>query len=158
MLPPKHEPAEHEPAPPPGTAPVYRGPDRRRKPTARVSRYSLWGGRRRTGGRRPGENIGVFVDQYSTRVWLMMLWIALMNAGDTFFTLLHLQSGGVEINPIAAAMLSTGRSGFVCLKSLLISVPLIILCLHKNFPLARLGMWTAAGAYTVLFIYHLSLL
>jgi hypothetical protein len=151
-------PTKYEPPQAPAESLTYRGPDRRQRPTSRLSRYSFWGGRRWTGGRRPGENGSVFVDQYSTRVWLLMLWIAVMNAGDTFFTLLHLQSGGIEINPVAAAMLTTGRAGFVCLKSLLISVPLLILCVHKNFPLARLGMWTAAAAYTALFAYHLSLL
>ena len=135
----------------------YRGPDRRRRPTPRFSRYTLWGGRRR-GGRRAGEAEGIFVDQYSGRLLLVMLWIALMNAGDSFFTLLHLQSGGIELNPVAAAMLGTGRIGFVLLKSLVITVPLIVLTLHKSFPLARLGIWTAAGAYTALLAYHVSLL
>lgn len=134
-----------------------RGGDRRKRPTPRLSRYTFFGGRRR-GARRQGEEVGTFVDQYSNGVWLVMVWIALMNAGDSFFTLYHLQSGGIELNPVAAAMLGCGRTGFVCMKSLLISVPLIVLCLHKNFPLARLGIWTAAGAYTTLLGYHILLL
>lgn len=137
--------------------PRYRGPDRRSRPTPRFSRFTLWGGRRRA-GRRAGETEGIFVDQYSGRLLLVMLWIALMNAGDSFFTLLHLQSGGIELNPVAAAMLETGRLGFVLLKSLVITIPLIVLTLHKSFPLARLGIWTAAAAYTALLAYHVSLL
>jgi hypothetical protein len=135
----------------------YRGPDRRSRATPRFSRYTLWGGRRRA-GRRAGETDAIFVDQYSGRLLLVMLWIALMNAGDSFFTLLHLQSGGIELNPVAAAMLETGRFGFVLLKSLVITIPLIVLTLHKSFPLARLGIWTAAAAYTALLAYHVSLL
>jgi|SRR5882672_8075284 len=135
----------------------WRGEDRRQRATPRLSRYTFFGGRRR-GSRRHGEDVGTFVDQYNTGVWAVMMWIALMNAGDSFFTLYHLQSGGIELNPVAALMLGTGRTGFVCLKSLLISVPLIVLCLHKNFPLARLGIWTAAAAYTALLVYHLTLL
>ncbi|MFM7296073.1 MAG: DUF5658 family protein [Planctomycetota bacterium] len=136
----------------------YRGPDRRKRPTPRFSRYTLFGGRRRSGGRREGENDGAFVDQYSGRLAVALLWIADMNALDSFFTLLHLQSGGIELNPVADAMLATGRIGFVAAKSLLIIVPLVVLTLHKNFPLARAGIWTAAGAYTVLVGYHLTLL
>jgi hypothetical protein len=135
----------------------WRGEDRRKHATPRLSRYTFVGGRRR-GARRRGEDVGTFVDQYNTGVWAVMMWIALMNAGDSFFTLYHLQSGGIELNPVAAMMLATGRTGFVCLKSLLISVPLIVLCLHKNFPLARVGIWTAAAAYTSLLAYHLTLL
>jgi hypothetical protein len=139
------------------SSPLYRGPDRRQHPTPRISRYSWWGGRRRR-ARRTGEAAGSFVDQYSGRLLAIMAWIALMNAGDSFFTLLHLQAGGIELNPVADAMLGTGRLGFVALKSLLITVPLVILTLHKNFPLARIGIWTAAAAYTALFGYHIGLL
>jgi hypothetical protein len=136
---------------------TYRGPDRRARPTPRWSRYTFLGGRRR-GGRRQGESDGSFVDQYSLRMWLLLVWVALMNAGDSFFTLLHLQDGGIELNPVAEMMLQTGRTGFVALKSFLITVPLAVLCLHKNFPLARIGLWVAAGTYSVLLAYHVSLL
>ena len=137
--------------------PFYRGPDRRQRPTPRFSRFTLFGGRRRR-ARRAGENDGTFVDQYSGRLLAIMLWIAVMNAGDSFFTLLHLQAGGIELNPFAAMLLGTGRTGFVVSKSLLISIPLVVLCLHKNFRLARLGLWVAAGCYSLLFGYHLYLL
>lgn len=134
-----------------------RGGDRRRNPTPRVSRYTFFGGRRR-GSRREGEEVNSFVDSYSLRMWCLLIWVTLMNSGDSFFTLLHLQQGGIELNPVAGAMLETGRVGFVGLKSFLITVPLIVLCLHKNFALARVGLWIAAGTYTVLLGYHVSLL
>ena len=38
-------------APQPTPATRYRGPDRRKRPTPRFSRYTLFGGRRRSGGR-----------------------------------------------------------------------------------------------------------
>lgn len=131
--------------------------ERRKRPTPRFSRYSLWGGRRRK-LRRTGEGDGTFVDQYSNRVWGLVAWVALMNSADSFFTLLHLQDGGIEVNPFAAWMLTAGRTGFVVIKSVLITVPLIVLCLHKNFPLARVGLMIAAGTYTLLCAYHIWLL
>lgn len=136
----------------------YVGPDRRRRPTPRFSRYTFFGGRRRSGGRRPGENEGAYVDQYSGGLAWAMAWIAVLNSADSFFTLLHLQSGGIELNPVADAMLATGRTSFVALKALLIILPLCVLTMHKNFPLARIGIWTAAAAYTLLVAYHFSLL
>jgi hypothetical protein len=135
---------------------VQRGPDRRRAPTPRFSRYALWGGRRR-GSRRALEDEGVFVDLYGKRLFLLVLWIALMNVGDSFFTLVHLQAGGVELNPVARALLTTGRWNFVFVKSILIALALIVLAVHKNFHLARVGLWTAAGTYTCLVAYHLLL-
>jgi len=135
---------------------VHRGGDRRLAPTRRFSRYSFWGGRRQ-GPRRGDEHEGTFVDLYGRRLFLLVLWIALMNVGDSFFTLVHLQAGGVELNPVARALLTTGRWNFVFVKSILIALALIVLAVHKNFHLARVGLWTAAGTYTCLVAYHLLL-
>ena len=64
----------------------YRGPDRRKRATPRFSRYSLWGGRRKS-VRREEEREGSFVDLYGQRLLLLLLWVALMNVADSFFTL-----------------------------------------------------------------------
>jgi len=130
--------------------------DRRRNPTPRLSRYSLHGGRRRS-VQRVEEREGAFVDLYSPWVLFWVTWVALMNIGDSFFTLVHLQAGGVEVNPIAAAMLRTGRLGFVLIKVALIGAALLVLTLHKNFQLARWGLWVSTAAYTTLVVYHLTL-
>jgi len=137
-------------------SPVLRGPDRRREPTQRLSRYSFFGGRR-SSVRRQEEREGTFVDHYGLRLWCLVLWVVLMNLADSFFTLVHLQSGGIELNPVAQELLELGRSNFVFTKSLLIGLALTVLVIHKNFFLARIGLWTAAGTYTLLTIYHLSL-
>ena len=135
----------------------YVGPDRRRRPTPRFSRYTLMGGRR-VSGRRDGERESIFVDRYSARLWMLLGWVAFANAADSFFTLLHLQNGGIELNPVAAWMLGLGRTEFVITKSLLITLPLLVLCMHKTFPLARLGLYVAAGTYSLLTAYHIWLL
>lgn len=133
-----------------------RGPDRRTQPTPRLSRYALLGGRRGS-VRRADEREGSFVDRYGFGVVLAIGWTALMNAGDSVFTLVHLQSGGIELNPVADSLLQTGRLGFVALKALLMTAALLVLAVHKNFSLARVGLWIAAGSYTLLNLYHLSL-
>ncbi len=125
-------------------------------PTPRLSRFSITGGRRST-VQRGEESEGSYVDLYSSWVLFWVLWVALMNIGDSFFTIVHLQAGGVEVNPVAAAMLKTGRFGFVFIKAVLIGVALLVLTLHKNFQLARVGLWMSTAAYTALVIYHLTL-
>ena len=144
------------PTVPPVNGGGYRGVDRRRAPTPRLSRWSFVGGRRAT-VRRSDEREGSFVDRYSLRLWMLILWVALMNVADSYFTLVHLQAGGIELNPIADRLLEAGRVRFVLLKSLLIGLALTVLCIHKNFFLARVGLWLAAGTYTALCLYHLSL-
>ena len=103
-----------------------RGPDRRTQPTPRLSRYALLGGRRGS-VRRADEREGSFVDRYGFGVVLAIGWTALMNAGDSVFTLVHLQSGGIELNPVADSLLQTGRLGFVALKALLMTAALLVL-------------------------------
>lgn len=134
----------------------YQGPDRRKQRTPRFSRYTFWGGRRR-GARRAGEGVDAFVDRYPNWLLVLLIWIAGMNIMDSFFTLVHLQSGGIELNPFAQLLLNTGREGFVIWKSLLIGSAILVLCLHKNFFLARLGIVIAGASYTALNAYHLSL-
>jgi len=131
--------------------------DRRSASTPRLSRYSLLGGRRR-GVRRDEEREGTFVDLYDWPILGVLAWIAIANVADSFFTLHHLQAGGVELNPIAEQLLRTGHLGFVAIKCTLISLALLVLLLHKNFAAARLGIWIAGVAYTLLFAYHLLLL
>lgn len=133
-----------------------RGRDRRRKPTPRFSRFSLRGGRRMD-VRRTVERDGTYVDRYGSVMLAVVLWVSLMNLGDSFFTIRHLQHGGIELNPIAQELLKTGKAGFVLWKGLLIGTALMVLTLHKNFTLARMGLWLSAGGYTVLCMYHLYL-
>jgi hypothetical protein len=135
---------------------AWSGPDRRGEGTPRFSRFSLWGGRRRGPREKTGRE-GSFVDIYSTRLLMAVFWIALMNAADSFFTMMHLQRGGIELNPLAGQLLRLGRGEFVLAKSLLIAVALVVLVIHKNFSLARVGLFMAAGAYTLLVGYHLYL-
>ena len=156
-LSPPMDPQESQP-PPPASEPARtrRGPDRRERPTPRFSRFAFFGGRR-ISARRAGEAQDAFVDRYESGVMLALVWVALMNVGDSFFTLTHLQAGGIELNPVAAWLLESGRFGFVFVKCALISLALVVLVQHKNFRLARLGLWLSAIAYTLLFVYHIYL-
>ena len=136
---------------------TFRGPDRRTRPTPRLSRYSFFGGRRQ-GARRTDEEEGSFVDVYGARLFLTVAWVSLMNVGDSFFTLYHLQAGGIELNPVAQQLLNLGRVEFVLWKTVMISLALIVLILHKNFGLARWGLAASTATYTALFGWHLYLL
>ncbi len=151
-----NEPAASAPAAPEKTETAWRGPDRRARKTPRLSRWSFLAGRRRE-PRRDGEREGSFVDVYGSRLLVALMWVALANVADCFFTLVHLQNGGAEVNPVADLLLRTGLMKFVLLKSGLVTLALLILCLHKNLRVARMGLWAAAAAYAVLIVYHLVL-
>ncbi len=134
----------------------HRGPDRRARQTPRFSRYTFSGGRRQS-FRRDGEGVEAYVDLYPTKLLWLLVWIAVMNLLDSFFTLVHLQAGGIELNPFAAMLLETGRVGFVLWKAVLIGGAILVLCIHKNYVVAKAGLVLAAAAYTILVGYHLTL-
>ena len=115
------------------------------------------GGRRRA-VRRDEEREGTFVDLCDWPLLGVLAWISVANVADSFFTLHHLQAGGIELNPVAEMLLRTGHFGFVSIKCGLISLALLVLLMHKNFAAARLGIWVSGIAYTVLLGYHLLLL
>lgn len=125
--------------------------DRRKHPTPMISRYSLFGGRRQSRAE------GTFVDLYGPGVFAALLAVCALNVFDTFFTLVYLQRGGSEANPIAAAMIRQSPAYFVFWKVLVFGNALAILCLHKNFRRARVGILIGAGIYVLITFYHLFL-
>jgi hypothetical protein len=135
----------------------YDGPDRRRRPTPALSRYALFGGRRRLGGRRPGESEGRFVDQHGPGLLAVVLAIVALNFLDAWFTMFFLSHGGEELNPIMDAVIREGTLPFVLLKSLGIGICVAVLTVAKNFRFARIGLGTVLVGYAALFGWHMYL-
>jgi uncharacterized protein DUF5658 len=125
--------------------------DRRRRPTPMVSRYTFFGGRRKSG--EPDS----YTDLYALPVFATMLAVTTLNVLDSFFTLVYLQRGGSEANPVASWMLEQGNQFFIFFKTFVMGGALAILCLHKNFQRARVGIWLGSSVYVALTAYHLFL-
>jgi uncharacterized protein DUF5658 len=131
-------------------------PDRRAQPTPAVSRYSFWGGQRRgkaysEGGER------TYVDLYSHKVWIALSFFLMLNLLDAHFTLIYLQRGGSEGNPVAQSLLNAGVPFFITAKNLGIGFGVVLFCLLKNFPNARRGIMLVLTFYSVLTVYHILL-
>jgi uncharacterized protein DUF5658 len=141
---------ETETMPEEGYDPHMHG-ERRRSATRPFSRFTLFGGRRRS---RSEET---YTDLYGPRVFAALLAICALNVLDSFFTLVYLQRGGSEANPIADLMIRQSGSFFVFWKTFVLGNALAILCLHKNFRRARYGILAGAAIYVVLTVYHLFL-
>ena len=136
---------------------IYRGPDRRKRPTPFLSRYSFLGGRRQAGGRRPGENQEVFVDRYPLWTWVLLTTFLVLNLLDAHFTLIYLQRGGEEANPIAVKLLYAGMGTFIGVKAIGVGLGSLVFCILNNFRNARIGVVLALGFYQALLLYHMSL-
>jgi hypothetical protein len=129
-----------------------RAPERREKPTSFID--SLSGMARRRHGRRDGESTNSYVDVYRHSDVGLILAIFILNVFDAVFTLAWLQRGGAEANPFMDHLLNEGDSVFLIQKCFVVGVWLLVLVVHKNFRIARVGMWMLLGLYGVIFVYH----
>lgn len=131
-------------------------PDRRGQPTSVWSAFA--GARRRRHGRRTGEEQDIYVDIFQRRDVALLILIFVLNILDALFTLLWLQRGGVEANPFMAWILGIGNWAFLAQKCFVVGLWLVLLLVHKNFRMARLGLWSAASLYALLILYHFVLI
>ena len=134
-----------------------RGPDRRRRATPMLSRHTLFRARRAADRRTPGSP-DQYVDRYPAGLAVALVAIGMLCALDAVFTLLHLQRGGAEANPIMDALWrGAGPTSFLVLKCLVTNVGLLVLCLHKNFRFVKPVIAVLLFVYALLFAYHIYL-
>jgi len=130
-------------------------PDRRARPTP------LWGtlrmrGRRRA-FRRAGEERNRYVDRLSMCVVILSLAIVILSFLDAGFTLLHLELGGWEVNPLMRLALIAGIPAFLTIKICLTGLGVVFLAAHQNFRLSWVALRCVAAVYLWLLAYHIFL-
>ncbi len=106
--------------------------DRRSQPTPLLSRYTLWG-RRKTLRRKEDQERGGYVDRYDSKLLFFIVLIVGLNALDSLFTMIILDCGGREINPIVRSAIEVYGDQFWVWKFIVVSLNLILLCLHSRF-------------------------
>lgn len=129
--------------------------DRRETPTR--SWDSLLGFARRKKGRRAGENQNIYVDSYTRQDVLLTVGVLVLNILDAFFTLRWLGMGGSEGNPLMDMLIRANDMLFLFQKCIVVGVWLVILVVHKNFRIARYGLWGAFILYAGILLYHFAL-
>ncbi|QDV05280.1 hypothetical protein Poly30_07760 [Planctomycetes bacterium Poly30] len=128
--------------------------DRRSRPTPMLSRYWLRG-RRREAGRRAADAQHVYVDRYTRMETAVVLWLIVASIADLGLTLLHLEQGGTEANPIMDWFLTHGgTAAFIGAKLALTAVPTGFLLLHARFRGTRPALLGLALMYAALLGYH----
>ena len=114
-----------------------------------------------TGGRQAGGVVKTMPPMWITTVLgtsFLVVGILTLNIADAFFTLQWVGRGGSEGNPLMEWVLENGGTGaFVIQKCLLVGFWLLLLVVHKNFKIARIGLWTLLALYSTLLLYHLFL-
>ena len=125
--------------------------DRRSQPTPLFSRYTFWG-RREVLRRGEDQEKGGYVDRYSPGLLFFLILIVGLNVLDSFFTMIILECGGWEVNPIARSAIEAYGDHFWVWKFFLVSFNLVLLCLHSKFRYVnRIIRWIALLFLGVIF-------
>lgn len=134
--------------------------DRRKRPTPGLSRYTFLG-RRRKIRRRSDRREGGYVDRYSSSLFFFLVAIVGLNVLDAFLTLLILDLKGWEANPVVLSVMGLYGTKFWIWKFSIVSVCLVLLCLHSRFWLVReiiiavSCLYIAVVAYQIFLLLHL---
>jgi hypothetical protein len=105
--------------------------DHRRAPTRPLSRYSLWG--RRKKARREGEDRNYYVDRYEPRYFILISLILALCVLDAYFTLKIIDFGGKELNRLMLIFVYKKPISALVFKYLVTAVSIIFILIHKNF-------------------------
>ena len=115
-----------------------------------LSRYTFFGGRRRSGG--------AYVDIYPLRTAIVILVFFALTVFDAVATVYYIDHvRGTEANPIAQWMLDRGRMFFVFAKGVPTMLLLLFVLLHKNFRYGRAALAVGFSFYFLLTGYHVLL-
>jgi len=81
-----------------------------------------------------------------------------LNVLDAFLTMMILENGGEEANPVVHSAMQFYGDRFWIWKFLLVSIPLILLCLHRKFPLVMPVLLGISAIYTAVILYQVLLI
>jgi hypothetical protein len=119
--------------------------DRRQQPTPGISRYTLWG-RRKTFRRKEDRERGGYVDRYHYGLLFLLTLVVGLTVLDALFTMMILDDGGRELNPVVCSVIQLYGDRFWVWKFTIVSFPLTLLCIHSKF---RLIMPVILGITTI---------
>ena len=108
--------------------------DRRKQPTPAISRFTLWG-RRNTFRRKEDQERGGYVDRYHSGLLILITLAVGLTVLDALFTMMILDDGGWEINPVVRSVIQLYGDRFWIWKFVIVSFPLTLLCVHTKFRL-----------------------
>jgi hypothetical protein len=131
--------------------------DRRKQSTPFFSRYTFWG-RRKTFRREGDQQRGGYIDLYSSGLLSLLILILGLNILDSFFTLMILDLGGWELNPVVGSAIDLYGDSFWIWKYGIVSIPLILLCLHSQFKRVKTIILSISAISIIIVLYQISLM
>ena len=131
--------------------------DRRKEPTPGLSRYIFFG-RRKDFRRKIDHQRGGYVDQYSPGLFFFLISIISLNILDALLTMMILDLKGCEINPIVCSVMTLYGDHFWIWKFAIVSVSLLLLCLHSRFSRVKTIVVSISFIYFAVVLYQIFLI
>jgi hypothetical protein len=116
------------------------GKDRRRNHQAQF-KYFLINGRREAARRQEDRTRSYFFDRYNQRMFAAITAILMLSIFDALLTLILIERGSSELNPVMAYFLEYGPLSFIIAKYLLTSFGVVILLVFKNVFINKINMY-----------------
>jgi hypothetical protein len=117
------------------------GKERRTDNKARL-KYLFFNGRRERFRREEDREKIFFFDRYTPKLFAAIIAILMLSIFDALLTLILIDSGSSELNPVMAYFLGHGLLPFFVAKYFLTSMGVFILLIFKNIFLTRVKMHT----------------
>ena len=128
------------------------GRDRRRDTKAHF-KYFLVNGRRESARREEDKARYFFFDRYNQRMFAAITAILMLSIFDALLTLILIERGSSELNPVMAYFLEYGPLPFIISKYLLTSIGIVILLIFKNVLINKINMYTHSLFICVIFTF-----
>jgi hypothetical protein len=129
-----------------------RGIDRRTNNKARL-KYLLFNGRRERFRRDEDKGKAFIFDRYNQKLFFAITAILILSILDAVLTLVVIQRGASELNPVMAYFLEHGTPTFIVAKYVLTSIGVLILLIFKNVFLTKLKIYTHSLFPCVIFVF-----
>lgn len=97
------------------------------------------------------------MDRYGPGLLSLVVLILVLNVLDACLTMIILDNGGWEINPIVRSVIQLYGDRFWVWKFITVSIPLILLCLHSKFRLIMPVLFGIGTVYLSVVIFQVFL-
>ncbi len=98
------------------------------------------------------------MDRYGSGLFFWLVLIAGLNVIDAFLTMIILEDGGREINPIVHSVMQLYGDKFWIWKFAIVSLPLILLCLHSKFRHATPVILGVGVIYVAVILFQIAMM
>jgi hypothetical protein len=127
---------------------------RDRRQTSRADfRYFLINGRRESARREEDRTRVFFFDRYNQRIFAAITAILMLSIFDALLTLILIERGSTELNPVMAYFLEYGPLPFIISKYLLTSFGVVVLLIFKNVFINKINMYSHSLFSCVIFAF-----